>query len=100
MKAVLFDGKLRLVSNYLKPVPEEGEALICVQTAGICQTDIEIIKGYMGFNGVLGHEFVGVVETCNKSDLHRSEIITTVFPAMRLLCEGLPSPDLLSSRVC
>jgi alcohol dehydrogenase len=32
--------------------------------AGICKTDLELIKGYMGFRGVLGHEFVGIVEQC------------------------------------
>ncbi len=34
-----------------------------VTRAGICNTDLELIKGYMGFRGVLGHEFVGVVES-------------------------------------
>lgn len=49
------------------PVPEfnENEALIRVETAGICATDIEIVKGYMNFQGTLGHEFVGVVEECD-----------------------------------
>jgi D-arabinose 1-dehydrogenase-like Zn-dependent alcohol dehydrogenase len=33
--------------------------------AGVCSTDLEIIKGYVpGFDGALGHEFVGVVEEC------------------------------------
>ncbi len=41
----------------------EGEALVRVTMAGICNTDLEIVKGYAGFNGTLGHEFVGVVET-------------------------------------
>ena len=35
--------------------------------AGICNTDLEILRGYMGFRGVLGHEFVGVVEACENS---------------------------------
>lgn len=43
------------------PTPAEGEALIRVRLAGICATDLEIIKGYAGFEGVIGHEFVGVV---------------------------------------
>ena len=45
-----------------RPVPAAGEALIRVTSAGVCQTDLEIAKGYMGFSGVMGHEFVGVVE--------------------------------------
>jgi threonine dehydrogenase-like Zn-dependent dehydrogenase len=37
--------------------------LVHVSLAGICETDLQIIRGYMGFEGVLGHEFVGVAET-------------------------------------
>jgi alcohol dehydrogenase len=70
MKAIIFDGQLRFVSDY--PVPElgDGDALIKVCLAGICNTDLEIMKGYMGFRGVIGHEFVGVVEKVS-GDHHR-----------------------------
>lgn len=51
--------------DYPKPEPPPGEALIRVVRAGICNTDLEILKGYFGFRGVLGHEFVGVVEALN-----------------------------------
>jgi alcohol dehydrogenase len=51
-----------LVSDYPRPFPAADEALIRVTLAGICNTDLEIMHGYMGFGGVLGHEFVGVVE--------------------------------------
>jgi len=61
MKALLYDGELKLSSKPC-PKPRPGEALIRVSLAGICNTDLEITKGYMGFQGVLGHEFVGVVE--------------------------------------
>jgi len=44
------------------PTPKENEALVRVLIAGVCNTDLEIMKGYMGFNGTVGHEFVGVVE--------------------------------------
>lgn len=44
------------------PRPRPGEALVRVELAGICATDLELIEGYAGFEGVLGHEFVGVVE--------------------------------------
>ena len=47
--------------NYLKPKASKGEVLVEVALAGICSTDLEITKGYMGFTGVLGHEFVGHV---------------------------------------
>jgi len=47
-----------------KPQPAAGEALVRVRAAGICNTDLEIIRGYMSFEGTLGHELVGVVEEC------------------------------------
>lgn len=68
MKAVVFDEELKLVDNYEKPVPQKGEALVKVTMAGICNTDYEITKGYMGYKGILGHEFVGVVEEINDED--------------------------------
>lgn len=68
MKAVVFDKELKLVNDYKKPEPKAGEALIKVTMAGVCNTDYEITKGYMGYVGVLGHEFVGVVEEINGSD--------------------------------
>ncbi len=46
------------------PVPRRDEALIRVRLAGICNTDVELLRGYHRFRGVLGHEFVGQVETC------------------------------------
>ena len=70
MKAITFSDKdgLKLDMNYTKPIPKKGEALIKVTLAGICNTDYEITKGYMGYNGVLGHEFIGVVEDVNDED--------------------------------
>lgn len=65
MKAVVFDEGLKLVNDYEKPSPKKGEALVKISMAGICNTDYEITKGYMGYKGVLGHEFVGTVEEIN-----------------------------------
>ena len=62
MKALVYDGELRMMEDYPKPVPAAGEALVRVLMAGICSTDLELVKGYMGFTGVPGHEFVGIVE--------------------------------------
>jgi alcohol dehydrogenase len=61
MAAALFDGRLRYVTDYPVPARRPGWALIKVRTAGICRTDMEIMQGYLGFRGVLGHEFIGVV---------------------------------------
>lgn len=62
MRALVIDNGLRLDPNFPKPVPPAGEALVRVLRAGVCNTDLELVKGYMSFKGVLGHEFVGVVE--------------------------------------
>ncbi|MFN5342587.1 MAG: MDR/zinc-dependent alcohol dehydrogenase-like family protein [Roseiflexaceae bacterium] len=64
MRAVVFDGTLRLERNRPDAVAPANEALIQVHLAGICNTDIEITRGYKGFNGILGHEFVGTVVAC------------------------------------
>ncbi len=64
MQAAVFDGQLRVVRDYPVPVPQSDEALIRVSLAGVWGTDCEILRGYADFRGVLGHEFVGVVEAC------------------------------------
>jgi threonine dehydrogenase-like Zn-dependent dehydrogenase len=62
MRALVFDdGQLTFRPRHAEPPREEGECLIRVKRAGVCSTDIEITRGYMGFHGVLGHEFVGEV---------------------------------------
>ncbi len=54
------DGKLSLEQV---PIPEAGsEALVRVVCSGICNTDLEIVRGYADFSGTIGHEFVGIVE--------------------------------------
>lgn len=68
MKAVIFDETLKYVEDYEKPTPKKGEALIKVTYGGVCNTDKEITKGYMGYKGILGHEFTGVVEEINDED--------------------------------
>ncbi len=59
---------LRVAEQGLKlenmPIPSsEGESLVRVLFSGICNTDLEIVNGYAGFTGTIGHEFVGIVET-------------------------------------
>ncbi|MGC9055006.1 MAG: alcohol dehydrogenase catalytic domain-containing protein, partial [Candidatus Hydrogenedens sp.] len=68
MKSLCFDGRNLCIKETEIPVQKEGEVLIRVCMAGICKTDLEIVKGYMDFKGILGHEFVGeVIEAENKN---------------------------------
>lgn len=62
MQALEWDGQ-RLKFSFTHPTPalDAGCALVQVRLAGICATDLQILKGYMGFTGVPGHEFVGTV---------------------------------------
>lgn len=75
MKAVVFDECLKLDKNYPMPVPQKGEALIKVDTIGICNTDYEITKGYMGYKGILGHEFTGIVEQAEDKNLIGKRVV-------------------------
>ncbi len=61
MLALFFDESGLGLREVPDPEPGAGEALIRVRLAGVCATDLEIVKGYMDFRGVLGHEFVGEV---------------------------------------
>lgn len=62
MRALYYDGNLSLQKTMPIPTRRRGESLIRVLKSGICLTDIHLMRGYMAFQGVLGHEFVGVVE--------------------------------------
>jgi threonine dehydrogenase-like Zn-dependent dehydrogenase len=62
MQALHWDGQiLRLEADRAMPSLTDSMALVRVRLAGICSTDLQILKGYMGFRGVPGHEFVGEV---------------------------------------
>ena len=74
MRALKFDGDLKLVED--EPVRKrEGEVLVQVICAGICNTDLEIVKGYAGFHGVLGHEFVGRVVESDDAELAGRRVV-------------------------
>ena len=61
MLALCFDGTLQLQTEYPDPKRPAGEALVELRLAGVCDTDIQLSRGYMNYCGVLGHEFVGTV---------------------------------------
>ncbi|MDA8217118.1 MAG: alcohol dehydrogenase catalytic domain-containing protein [Dehalococcoidales bacterium] len=75
MKAVVWEDRLVYREDYPRPRRGPGEALVRVELAGICNTDLEITRGYMGFRGVLGHEFVGFVEESERPELLRLRVV-------------------------
>lgn len=62
MKALRYENGRLEVAEVAWP-EGEGEAVVRVTLSGICNTDVEIVRGYAGFEGTIGHEFVGVVES-------------------------------------
>jgi len=64
MRAVILENNtLSNATDYPSPNARGDEVLVRVLRAGVCETDLQLISGYMGFSGVLGHEFVGVAES-------------------------------------
>ncbi len=64
MRAIVLDQQqVTARDDYPLPTLADGEVLVRVLRAGICETDLQLIRGYMGFRGVLGHEFVGIAES-------------------------------------
>src|SRR5579859_5892043 len=96
MRALLYQNNtLTLEQNYPKPSLESGEALIRVLQAGICNTDLEITRGYLAFQGILGHEFVGIVETVHEgsgASTPRSLIGKRVVGEINAACRRLDCP--------
>lgn len=67
MQALYWNGRtLTLEHSHPAPATDRRMAMIRVRLAGICSTDLQIFKGYMGFRGIPGHEFVG--EVCEGPD--------------------------------
>src|SRR6266851_8110055 len=85
MKALRYEDQKLSVADVSQP-QANGEALVRVTLSGICSTDLEIARGYAGFQGTIGHEFVGVIESlpdvsearASARATHRSEPSLTV----------------------
>ncbi|WP_322495051.1 MDR/zinc-dependent alcohol dehydrogenase-like family protein [Chloroflexus sp.] len=83
MRAIVFDGDLRYSTDYPEPKRPPGEALIRPRLVGICNTDLEITRGYMNFRGVLGHEFVGTVIAADNPYWHGRRVVGEINAACR-----------------
>src|SRR5688500_6796784 len=75
MRALVFSSSLSFAPNQPDPPINEGDTLLKVRQAGICATDREIVKGYMGVKGILGHEFVAEVVDSPKTDLIKQRVV-------------------------
>src|SRR5438552_10408928 len=62
MKALRYENRELKIADMAKPI-DDGEAVVRVTLSGICNTDLEIARGYAGFQGTIEHEFVGVIES-------------------------------------
>jgi threonine dehydrogenase-like Zn-dependent dehydrogenase len=65
VRALRLENGTVALAELPRPEPLRDEALVRVSMAGICNTDLELARGYMEYAGVLGHELCGVVERCD-----------------------------------
>jgi threonine dehydrogenase-like Zn-dependent dehydrogenase len=75
MLALRYEGGQLAVAEIAKPRAEAGEGVVRVTLSGICNTDVEIARGYAGFEGTIGHEFVGVVESAPEAGLTGRRVV-------------------------
>ena len=92
MLALRVDKKRLSIKNIPKP-SRADEALVRVLLSGICNTDLEIARGYAGFRGTIGHEFVGVVEDPGNGDLPRGARVVGEINAGCGACERCERGD-------
>ena len=78
MLALIYDGRPRLVRNHPRPVRRRGEARLRLRVAGVCDTDLQLAKGYMSHRGVLGHEFVGQVVEADETRLVGRRVVADI----------------------
>ena len=88
MKALRYENQTLAVGDVPKP-SSNGEAVVRVTLSGICNTDVEIARGYAGFQGTIGHEFVGVIESLSEARSSASDSR----PSEPLLTHGLVPGD-------
>lgn len=71
-------GEVRLALDLPAPARPRGEALLRVRLAGICDTDLQLARGYMGFRGVLGHELVADVVASDDARWHGKRVVADI----------------------
>lgn len=88
MKALRYENETLAVADVPRP-DVNGEALVRVIVSGICNTDLEIARGYAGFQGTLGHEFVGVIESVSTGSSTNEASVTVglLTPGQRVVGE-------------
>lgn len=77
MRGLYYNGETAVYREDLeKPVPDEGRSLIRILLSAVCSTDKEILKGYRpSFKGIMGHEFVGIVEESDDESLIGKRVV-------------------------
>lgn len=78
MLALYLDDSPRLRHDYPEPKRRPGEALLRMRLAGICDTDLQLIRGYMQYRGVLGHEVVADVVDADNPDLVGQRVVVDI----------------------
>jgi alcohol dehydrogenase len=91
VQALLFDQSLHFEKDYPEPSPGPDDVIVRVSKAGICNTDLEIVRGYMSFRGVPGHEFVGVAEGGEWSGRRVTGEINVACGSCEMCLRGIPS---------
>jgi alcohol dehydrogenase len=83
MLSVHLENRRVSVRNVPKPQRQKGFALIRLLVGGICNTDLELRRGYYGFRGTPGHEFVGEVVAADNADLLTRRVVGEINLACR-----------------
>lgn len=95
MKALRYEQNNLSVAEVPEP-RRADEALVRVTLSGICNTDVEIVRGYAGFEGTIGHEFVGVVESAPDASLVGRRVVGEINAG----CGHCPQCAASDSRHC
>jgi alcohol dehydrogenase len=78
MLALVCSQPPRLDSSHAEPVRTPGEVLLGLRLGGICDTDLQLARGYMGYQGVLGHEFVADVLEADDGALRGRRVVADI----------------------